>query len=101
MMLFSVSTSIGLQKKIQEKVAAFNGHIIISKYDNNRSDLSLRPISIEQDFYPNFKTVSGINHVQAVANKGGVIRTNTDFEGVNLKNLGNTPSYNLHQLLLS
>lgn len=88
MMLFSVSTSIGLQKKIQEKVAAFNGHIIISKYDNNRSDLSLRPISIEQDFYPNFKTVSGINHVQAVANKGGVIRTNTDFEGVNLKGVG-------------
>ncbi len=88
MMLISVATSIGLQHKIREKVAAFNGHVIISKYDNNTSDLSAQPISIKQDFYPEFKTVSGIKHVQAVANKGGVIRTKTDFEGVNLKGVG-------------
>ncbi len=88
MMLVSVATSIGLQHKIQEKVAAFNGHVIISKYDNNRSNLSANPIAIQQDFYPNFKTVSGVSHVQAVANKGGVIRTKTDFEGVNLKGVG-------------
>jgi len=88
MMLISVSTGIGLQKKIQQKVAAFNGHVIISKYDNNTSDLSAKPISIKQDFYPEFKAVSGIKHIQAVANKGGVIRTKTDFEGVNLKGVG-------------
>ncbi len=88
MMLISVATSIGLQHKIQEKIAAFNGHIIISKYDNNTSDLSMNPIPIQQDFYPNFKNVSGIKHVQAVANKGGIIRTAIDFEGVNLKGVG-------------
>lgn len=88
MMLIAVAAGIGLQQKIQEKVAAFNGHVIISKYDGNTSDLSAKPISIHQDFYPKFETVSGISHIQAVANKGGVIRTATDFEGINLKGVG-------------
>jgi len=77
-----------LQQKIQEKVAAFNGHVIISKYDNNVSDVSAKPIALYQDFYPEFTTVLGIKHVQAVANKAGIIRTENDFEGINLKGVG-------------
>lgn len=88
MMLIAVAAGIGLQQKIQEKVAAFNGHVIISKYDSNTSDLSAKPISLQQDFYPKFESVSGVSHIQAVANKGGVIRTATDFEGINLKGVG-------------
>ena len=92
MMLVAVAAGIGLQQKIQEKVAAFNGHIIISKYDANNSDVSAKPIALDQDFYPDFKSVSGIKYVQAVANKAGVIRTENDFEGINLKGVG--PDYN-------
>ena len=33
MMLITVATGIGLQRKIREKVAAFNGHVIITSYD--------------------------------------------------------------------
>jgi lipoprotein-releasing system permease protein len=88
MMLISVATSIGLQQKIREKVAAFNGHIIISKYDNNNSVVSAKPISSKQDFYPDFKKVSGITHVQAIANKLGVIITDKDFDGIVLKGVG-------------
>ncbi|MFD0963389.1 ABC transporter permease [Pseudofulvibacter geojedonensis] len=87
MMLIAVAAGIGLQQKIQEKVSAFNGHIIISKYDNNQSDVSAKPISINQGFYPN-SSIEGVTHVQAIANKGGVIRTETDFEGVQLKGVG-------------
>lgn len=88
MMLVAVAAGIGLQQKIQEKVAAFNGHIIISKYDNNTSESSAKPIALNQDFYPEFKTVSGVKYVQAIANKAGIIRTENDFEGVNLKGVG-------------
>jgi len=88
MMLVSVATSIGLQQKIREKVSAFNGHIIISKYDNNNSEVSAKPIKLDQDFYPEFKSVSGIDYIQSVANKAGIIRTENDFEGVNLKGVG-------------
>ena len=60
MMIVSVATGIGLQQKIREKVSAFNGHIIISNYDNNQSEVTLVPISKKQDFYPNFNTVEGV-----------------------------------------
>lgn len=87
MMLIAVAAGIGLQQKIQEKVSAFNGHIIISKYDNNQSDLSAKPIALTQEFYPK-TAIEGVNHIQAVASKGGVIRTATDFEGIQLKGVG-------------
>lgn len=91
MMLVSFATGLGLQQKIREKIAAFNGHIIISNYDNNSSQVSLVPVSKDQDFYPNFTKVDGISHVQAVATKAAIIRTADNFEGVIVKGLG--PDY--------
>ena len=89
MMLISIATGVGLQKKIREKVSAFNGDIIITNFDTNFSNDSQNPISKKQDFYPTFKNIDGIKHVQITASKGGVIRTETDFEGVVVKGVGN------------
>ena len=88
MMLVSVATSMGLQQKIREKVSAFNGDIIITNYDTNQSNESQTPISKKQDFYPNFTQVEGIKHIQITAQKGAVIRTATEFEGVIVKGVG-------------
>ena len=88
MMMVSVATGIGLQKKIRDKVSAFNGQIIISNYDNNNSEVTTVPISKEQDFYPNFKTVPEVSHIQAVASKAGIIRTENAFEGIIFKGVG-------------
>ncbi len=88
MMLVSIATGIGLQKKIREKVSAFNGDIIITNFDTNFSNDSQNPISKDQPFYPKFKNIDGIKHVQVTASKGGVIRTETDFEGVVVKGVG-------------
>jgi lipoprotein-releasing system permease protein len=88
MMIVSIATGIGLQQKIRQKVSAFNGHIIISGYNDNNSDVSTKPISIQQSFYPNFKNVDGIQHAQAVASKAGFIRTESAFEGIIFKGVG-------------
>ncbi len=88
MMIVSVATGIGLQQKIRQKVAAFNGHILISNFDDNQSQVSVEPISKIQNFYPKFKTVQGIQHIQAVASKAGIIRTVSDFEGIIFKGVG-------------
>ena len=87
-MMIAIATGIGLQQKIRDKVVAFNGDITISNYDSNNSQESIFPISKNQEFYPNFKSVSGVKHIQAVAAKFGVIRTETDFEGAYLKGVG-------------
>ena len=87
-MMITIATGVGLQQKIRDKVVAFNGDISLSNFNSNNSEESLFPISTEQDFYPEFKAVPEVSHIQAVANKFGVIRTETDFEGAILKGVG-------------
>ncbi|WP_348825701.1 ABC transporter permease [Flavobacterium aestuarii] len=102
MMIVSVATGIGLQNKIREKIAAFNGHIIISNYDNNQSEVTLSPIAKNQDFYPRFNAVPEVSHIQAIANKSGIIRTETAFEGIIFKGVGNDYQWkNINEYLVS
>lgn len=94
MMIIAVATGMGLQDKIREKISVFNGHVIISNYDNNRSEVSVEPISINQPFYPKFKNISGIAHIQATASKAGIIRTEKAFEGIIFKGVGKEYNWN-------
>ena len=87
-MMIAIATGIGLQQKIRDKIVAFNGHVIITNYDSNNSQESVVPISTNQDFYPKFKNVDGVSHIQGVITKFGIIRTETDFEGLVLKGVG-------------
>ena len=84
-MLFSVATGVGLQKKIKEKISGFNGDIQISNYDSNNSRVTVSPILKDQDFYPEFEGVPNVKKVQSYATKAGIIRTPNEFEGIILK----------------
>jgi lipoprotein-releasing system permease protein len=83
--MISVATGAGLQQKIRNKMSGFKGHIQITNYDNNNSDVSIFPVSKNQPFYPKFENIDGIKNVQVFANKTGLIRTKTDFEGIVFK----------------
>ncbi|MGL5113423.1 MAG: ABC transporter permease [Flavobacterium sp.] len=91
MMMVSVATGIGLQQKIREKIAAFNGHIVIANFDSNQSEATTEPIGKQQNFYPVFKNIPQVTHMQSVAIKAGIIRTESAFEGVMFKGVG--PDY--------
>ncbi|GAA3639401.1 ABC transporter permease [Flavivirga jejuensis] len=99
-MMIAIATGIGLQQKIRDKVVAFNGHVTITNFDSNNSQESIVPISKDQEFYPEFNTVEGIAHIQAVASKFGIIRTETDFEGVYLKGVGADYNWNYFEAFL-
>lgn len=88
MMLIAIATGGGLQQKIREKIVAFHGHIQIYNYDNNASEVSIKPISIEQNFYPKFTEIPEITHIQAVATKGGIVRTESSYEAILAKGVG-------------
>jgi lipoprotein-releasing system permease protein len=94
MMIVSVATGVGLQDKIREKVSAFNGHVIISNFDDNQSEVSVEPIPVKQEFYPKFTSVQGVSHIQAVASKAGIIRTAKTFEGIIFKGVGKDYKWN-------
>ena len=87
-MLISIATGVGLQRKIKEKVSAFHGDIIISNYDTNFSWDSQIPVSTNQTFYPDYNLTPGIKHIQVTALKGGIIRTEDTFEGIVVKGVG-------------
>ena len=84
-MLIAIATGEGLREKIRSKMSGFKGHIQITKYDANNSDVSVMPISKNQIFYPTFSNIKGIKNVQVYANQVGLIRTKTDFEGIVFK----------------
>lgn len=99
MMLISVATGLGLKYKIRDKISAFSGHIIITNYDSNVSDLTLKPLDRDIINSDAFKKVDGIEQVQVYASKAGIIRTETAFEGIiykgvdSLYNLGEIKDY--------
>lgn len=85
MMLVSVAAGLGLQQKIRDKISSFNGHVVISNFDNNQSNITLEPISLKQDFYPEFRAVPEVKSIHPFATKAGVVRTDTSFEGIVFK----------------
>lgn len=101
MMIIAIATGIGLQQKIRQKIAAFSGHVIISNFDDNQTQITKTPININQKFYPKFKNVNGVTHIQAVATKAGIIRTENSFEGIVIKGVGKDYNFSLLQEYLT
>ena len=92
MILIAIATGKGLQERIRQKIASLNGHIQIFNYDTNHSEVSIVPISTEEDFYtqPDFfnQGKNRVIHIQSVITKGGIIRTEKTFEGIIAKGIG-------------
>lgn len=81
-MLISIATGSGLQQKIRNKMAGFKGHIQVTNYDNNNSEISTVPITKNSGIYKTINKIDGVKNVQAFANISGLIRTETTFEGI-------------------
>lgn len=84
-MLIAVATGAGLQGKIRDKMSGFKGHVQITNFNDNNSGIALTPISKNQYFFPIIPNVDGIKKVQVFANRAGLIKTETDFEGIIFK----------------
>lgn len=93
-MLVAIATGVGLQKKIREKISGFNGHLEIINFDENQSLITLVPIDSKSPFLSELKQNKEIKSIQAFATKAGIIKTNTDFEGIVLKGVGTDYDWN-------
>ena len=86
-MILAINILSGFQREIREKVAGFAAHMTITSYDFNAS-LESTPVLVNQPFYPYIDTLDGVRHIQVFANKGGIIKTSEQIEGVILKGVG-------------
>ena len=89
-MLISISTGIGLQNEIRDKVSAFNGHIQISNFDSNNSEESIRPINVGEELLQALESVNNVKSLNQIGLKFGIIRTSEDFDGALFKGVDST-----------
>jgi lipoprotein-releasing system permease protein len=86
-MIVSVAIVIGFKQQIREKVIGFAAHIQIEALDNTAS-WEVNPIDRNQDFVPQVLQMDGVQHIQGVANKAGIIKTDEQIQGIVLKGVG-------------
>ena len=84
-MLISIATGIGLQNEIRNKIVAFNGHINVSNFDNNNSQESLSPLEVNDTIINTINEIEEVTHLNKIAYKFGILRTEEDFDGVFFK----------------
>ncbi len=83
-MLLSISILDGFKSAIRNKLVGFGTHIVVTKHDSNNS-FETNPIIKSQETINNLKSIEGIKHVQTFTLKAGLIKTETETQGVVLK----------------
>lgn len=83
-MIVAVCIIVGFKKEIREKVVGFGSHIQVTSFDNNTSYEQL-PIAFSDTLAEKLTSNPAIRHVQEFITKPGIIKTDTDFQGVVLK----------------
>lgn len=86
-LILSVAIVTGYKSEVGRKVIGFGSHLQIVNLDSNQS-FETSPISQNQPFLNDLKSIDGIRHVQVFATKPGIIRTENEIQGVVLKGIG-------------
>ena len=85
-MLISVAVVIGFKNEIRNKTIGFGGHIQISNFDNNNT-YEMNPIKADKALIKKITAIDGVKHVQRFATKPGIIKTDTEFQGIVVKGI--------------
>lgn len=83
-MIIAIAVITGFKREIKQKVVGFGSHIQITNYDSNQS-LETNPIPTNLPVSNDILKIKGIRHIQRFAIKAGIIKTDTDIQGVVLK----------------
>jgi lipoprotein-releasing system permease protein len=86
-MIIATSLVNGFQKEIRNKVLGFWSHLEIIPFSLSNS-LEEQSIYRYQDFYKDKNLIPEAKHIQVTALKGGLLKTEDDFEGIVLKGVG-------------
>ena len=86
-MILSVAIVTGFKKEVRNKVIGFGSHIQIVNLDSN-SSYETAPVSENQSWLKQLRTMKGIKSVQIFATKPGIIKTENEIHGIVLKGVG-------------
>ena len=83
--LIALSVSKGLQNEIENKTGIFNGHILVTLFENNESKISLLPIKDTPLLKEKFLNINNVSRFHPVALKAAILKNKFDFEGIVLE----------------
>ena len=81
MILIALATGYGLQQEIAAKTAVFNGHLTVSTFENNESNVSLQPIQLDKDVQEFITALPEIHQLNGVSYKAALFKSKATFEG--------------------
>ncbi len=87
LMIISVAIVIGFKNSITNKVTGFSAPLQVVAFTNNES-LEESPVTIGTKFLKGLRTNPEITHIQYTAEKGGVLKTHNQIQGIILKGVG-------------
>ena len=83
-MVMAVSILRGFQGEIRQKVVGFGSHIVVSNYALGNTFEEL-PIDTVRPEVNRLRQIPGVHHVSFFANKGGMVKTQDQIQGIILK----------------
>ncbi|MDR1644922.1 MAG: ABC transporter permease [Tannerellaceae bacterium] len=83
-MILAVAIITGFKKEVRNKVIGFGSHIRITNLDNNTS-YETAPITLSDSLLHLLRSHPDVRHAEAFATKPGILKTDTDFQGIVLK----------------
>lgn len=86
-MLISVMVVTGFRNEITKKVTGFVANFRISAFNNNAS-FEETPLKIDRNALNTLKKVPGVKHIQEFTLKAGLMKTDSDIQGVVMKGIG-------------
>lgn len=86
-MIVSVAVVLGFKDEIKSKVTGFGSHIQTLNTDAQQICDTL-PVIANSSFFDRLANCEGIRHVQRVTNKAGILKTDSEFQGVSFMGIG-------------
>lgn len=85
-MILSISILQGFKSEIKEKIIGFGSHVQIVPY-NVRNSFQNESMTLSSKEKKTLISIENVKSIHPFASKGGVIKTNTDFQGIILKGI--------------
>ena len=93
-LIVSFAVLFGFKRTIQQKIFLFGAHLQVAKFSNNYSyEESALPLNTK--LYRERDRIPGVQHIQAVALKAGILKTQDELSGVVLKGVGKDYNWEL------
>jgi lipoprotein-releasing system permease protein len=85
-MILSIAIVVGFKNTVSSKVTGFSSQLKIVPFDNNQS-LEEQAITLDKTLIMDLKADKNISHINFTAKKAGVIKTESQIQGIVFKGL--------------